>query len=45
MAHYPNKLNMTDELIPNETAWSAVKRRDRNYDGRFVTGVLTTGIY
>ena len=45
MAHYLNKLNMTDELIPNETAWSAVKRRDRSYDGRFVTGVLTTGIY
>nr|WP_298897488.1 methylated-DNA--[protein]-cysteine S-methyltransferase [uncultured Altererythrobacter sp.] len=36
---------MTDESIPNETAWSAVMRRDRSYDGRFVTGVLTTGIY
>lgn len=28
-----------------QTAWAAVKRRDRAYDGRFVTGVLTTGIY
>lgn len=26
-------------------AWSAVLRRDRSFDGRFVTGVLTTGIY
>ncbi|MGE0775836.1 MAG: bifunctional DNA-binding transcriptional regulator/O6-methylguanine-DNA methyltransferase Ada [Sphingomonadaceae bacterium] len=25
--------------------WSAVLRRDRSFDGRFVTGVLTTGIY
>ena len=28
-----------------DAAWSAVKRRDRSFDGRFVTGVLTTGIY
>ncbi len=26
-------------------AWAAVLRRDRAADGRFVTGVLTTGIY
>ncbi|MBX7482520.1 bifunctional transcriptional activator/DNA repair enzyme AdaA [Qipengyuania qiaonensis] len=32
-------------MIDAETAWSAVKRRDRSFDGRFVTGVLTTGIY
>ncbi len=25
--------------------WDAVMRRDRSHDGRFVTGVLTTGIY
>ena len=31
--------------ITDDTAWAAVKRRDRTYDGRFVTGVLTTGIY
>ncbi|HEU0098248.1 MAG TPA: bifunctional DNA-binding transcriptional regulator/O6-methylguanine-DNA methyltransferase Ada [Allosphingosinicella sp.] len=28
-----------------DTAWAAVLRRDRAMDGRFVTGVLTTGIY
>jgi len=32
-------------MIDAEKAWSAVLRRDRSYDGRFVTGVLTTGIY
>ena len=31
--------------ITDDTAWAAVMRRDRTYDGRFVTGVLTTGIY
>src|SRR5688572_5978452 len=28
-----------------EKAWAAVLARDRAADGRFVTGVLTTGIY
>lgn len=28
-----------------DAAWAAVLRRDRRWDGRFVTGVLTTGIY
>ncbi len=28
-----------------DEAWAAVCTRDRQYDGRFVTGVLTTGIY
>jgi AraC family transcriptional regulator, regulatory protein of adaptative response / methylated-DNA-[protein]-cysteine methyltransferase len=32
-------------MIDSDTAWAAVMRRDRSYDGRFVTGVLTTGIY
>ncbi len=32
-------------MIDADTAWDAVLRRDRAYDGRFVTGVLTTGIY
>jgi len=36
---------MTDHNLPSETAWAAVQRRDRSFDGRFVTGVLTTGIY
>jgi AraC family transcriptional regulator of adaptative response/methylated-DNA-[protein]-cysteine methyltransferase len=29
----------------DDAAWAAVQRRDRTFDGRFVTGVLTTGIY
>lgn len=32
-------------MIDDATAWAAVLRRDRAYDGKFVTGVLTTGIY
>jgi AraC family transcriptional regulator of adaptative response/methylated-DNA-[protein]-cysteine methyltransferase len=32
-------------MIDTDTAWAAVLRRDRSFDGRFVTGVLTTGIY
>jgi AraC family transcriptional regulator of adaptative response/methylated-DNA-[protein]-cysteine methyltransferase len=31
--------------ISDEDAWTAVLARDRCQDGRFVTGVLTTGIY
>ena len=31
--------------ITDDIAWAAVLRRDRAFDGRFVTGVLTTGIY
>jgi AraC family transcriptional regulator of adaptative response/methylated-DNA-[protein]-cysteine methyltransferase len=33
------------EPIDGDAAWAAVLRRDRSFDGRFVTGVLTTGIY
>jgi AraC family transcriptional regulator, regulatory protein of adaptative response / methylated-DNA-[protein]-cysteine methyltransferase len=33
------------EPIDSDAAWAAVLRRDRSFDGRFVTGVLTTGIY
>lgn len=32
------------DISANE-AWAAVMRRDRAFDGRFVTGVLSTGIY
>ena len=32
-------------MIDSDLAWAAVLRRDRKFDGRFVTGVLTTGIY
>ena len=31
--------------LTDDQAWDAVLRRDRSYDGRFITGVLTTGIY
>ena len=31
--------------LTDEAAWTAVMARDRRQDGRFVTGVLTTGIY
>jgi AraC family transcriptional regulator of adaptative response/methylated-DNA-[protein]-cysteine methyltransferase len=36
---------MSSATITDTEAWAAVLRRDRAYDGRFVTGVLTTGIY
>lgn len=36
---------MTDTMIDDQDAWTAVLSRDRAFDGRFVTGVLTTGIY
>jgi len=32
-------------MIDEKTAWQAVRDRDRSFDGRFVTGVLSTGIY
>lgn len=31
--------------MDSDSMWAAVLRRDRSFDGRFVTGVLTTGIY
>ncbi len=39
---------LTDMQSPDPTdtdRWQAVQGRDRAHDGRFVTGVLTTGIY
>lgn len=33
------------ESVSDERAWQAVLARDRAFDGRFVTGVLSTGIY
>jgi len=37
---------MKDEaFLSDEAAWAAVMRRDRAFDGQFVTGVLSTGIY
>jgi AraC family transcriptional regulator of adaptative response/methylated-DNA-[protein]-cysteine methyltransferase len=34
-----------DQVVDEIAAWTAVLARDRRADGRFVTGVLTTGIY
>lgn len=36
---------MTECPIPDDECWSAALARDRSYDGRFVSGVLSTGIY
>jgi AraC family transcriptional regulator of adaptative response/methylated-DNA-[protein]-cysteine methyltransferase len=35
----------TQTILDPDAAWRAVLARDRRADGRFVTGVLTTGIY
>src|SRR3954447_24947987 len=35
----------TQTRLDPDAAWRAVLARDRRADGRFVTGVLTTGIY
>ena len=35
----------SNRSIDDDAAWSAVMARERAADGRFVTGVLTTGIY
>lgn len=32
-------------MISDSEAWGAVQNRDRRFDGQFVTGVLSTGIY
>ena len=36
---------MNENLVDNVRAWTAVQARDRSFDGKFVTGVLSTGIY
>jgi AraC family transcriptional regulator, regulatory protein of adaptative response / methylated-DNA-[protein]-cysteine methyltransferase len=36
---------LSSTTVDGDEAWAAVLRRDRGMDGRFVTGVLTTGIY
>lgn len=33
------------DTLDADRAWQAVLERDRDFDGRFVTGVLSTGIY
>ncbi|WP_238550627.1 bifunctional DNA-binding transcriptional regulator/O6-methylguanine-DNA methyltransferase Ada [Blastomonas sp. AAP53] len=37
--------SLPDCSLDDAVAWDAVLRRDRAFDGRFVTGVLSTGIY
>ena len=36
---------MPTPTITDDECWEAATARDRSYDGRFITGVLTTGIY
>ena len=36
---------MTETTISPDEAWAAVLRRDRAFDGQFVTGVMSTHIY
>lgn len=36
---------MAKPIIDPDIAWAAARARDRGYDGVFVTGVLSTGIY
>lgn len=36
---------MNETFVDNVRAWTAVQARDRSFDGKFVTGVLSTGIY
>ena len=36
---------MIEPMMTDDDCWSAALARDRSYDGRFVSGVLSTGIY
>lgn len=36
---------MKPDQVDSERAWAAMRSRDRSFDGKFVTGVLSTGIY
>jgi AraC family transcriptional regulator of adaptative response/methylated-DNA-[protein]-cysteine methyltransferase len=38
-------MEQQQHMIDSDAAWKAVLSRDKGKDGRFVTGVLTTGIY
>ena len=44
-AHISGQARIPDQVTTDDQAWAAVLARDRGFDGRFVTGVLTTGIY
>jgi AraC family transcriptional regulator of adaptative response/methylated-DNA-[protein]-cysteine methyltransferase len=36
---------VSQNSVDNRQAWAAMLARDRSFDGKFVTGVLSTGIY
>jgi AraC family transcriptional regulator of adaptative response/methylated-DNA-[protein]-cysteine methyltransferase len=36
---------MSFATMTDDDRWDAMRRRDKAYDGRFIVGVLTTGIY
>ncbi|MBB5705376.1 bifunctional DNA-binding transcriptional regulator/O6-methylguanine-DNA methyltransferase Ada [Sphingopyxis panaciterrulae] len=36
---------MSVAAMTEDQCWDAMRRRDKAYDGRFIVGVLTTGIY
>ncbi|WP_313443460.1 Ada metal-binding domain-containing protein, partial [Novosphingobium sp.] len=38
-------MSRSESGVSDDRAWQAVEARDRTFDGCFVTGVLTTGIY
>ncbi|VWX58570.1 Methylphosphotriester-DNA--protein-cysteine S-methyltransferase / Methylated-DNA--protein-cysteine methyltransferase [Sphingorhabdus sp. 109] len=38
-------LAVSGNIVDEARAWTAVQKRDRSFDGQFVTGVLSTGIY
>lgn len=40
-----SQMSVSESGVSDDRAWRAVEARDRTFDGRFVTGVLTTGIY
>lgn len=42
---YEGRMTQAAIEIDEEQAWQASMARDRRYDGRFVIGVVTTGIY
>ena len=44
-ADISGQARIPDQVATDEQAWAAVQARDRGFDGRFVTGVLTTRIY
>ena len=39
------KIATMPESMTDDECWAAATARDRSFDGRFITGVLTTGIY